>query len=360
MRPELDAGQARLADEVDRVLDAAPPGTDPLDLFARLGAERLLAVHYPAAFGGRGLSLAHHVAAAERMGARGLPDVIHIVTVQALGGALLAFGSADQQARWLPPIAAGRLFGSLLLSESGAGSDAAAIRTTATPDGEGWRITGVKTWSVSTDRSGIALCSARTRAGRNRYDGISLFLLDLADPAIRMTPVPRALGDPYFEVTVDGAYAGPDALVGPLHRGWSLLPSTVGFERAGFECLSRAASWLRATEIEFHRLPRAARVAAAGDLVRLQTRVAGARALAFHAMHTADVLDVDEVLIAYSKLACARAGQAVARWAGEELAPVPELRAAVAEAPELTISGGPQELQLDLIATDFPIGRAVR
>jgi alkylation response protein AidB-like acyl-CoA dehydrogenase len=360
MRPELDAAQVRLADEVDRVLDAAPPGADPLDLFARLGDERLLAVHYPAAFGGRGLSLAHHVAAAERMGARGLPDVIHIVTVQALGGALLAFGSAEQQARWLPPIAAGRLFGSLLLSEPGAGSDAAAIRTTATPDGEGWRISGVKTWSVATDRSGIALCSARTREGRNRYDGISLFLLDLTDPAIRLTPVPRALGDPYFEVTLDGAYVGPEAVVGPLHRGWALLPSTIGFERAGFECLSRATSWLGAAEAGFHRLPQEARAATAGDLVRLRTRVAGARALAFHAMHTADALDADEVLIAYSKLACARAGQAVARWAGEELAPSPELRAAVAEAPELTISGGPQELQLDLIAHDFPIGRAVR
>lgn len=360
MRPELDAEQARLVDEVDRVLDAAPPGADPLDLFARLGAERLLAVHYPVEFGGRGMSLPHHVAAAERMGARGLPDVIHIVTVQALGGALLAFGSGEQRARWLPLIAAGRLFGSLLLSEPEAGSDAAAIRTTANPDGEGWRITGVKTWSVGTDRSGIALCSARTRAGVNRYDGISLFLLDLTDPAIRLTPLPRAVGDPYFEVTLDGAYVGPEALVGPLHRGWSLLPSTISFERAGFECLSRAVSWLRATETEFHRLPPAARAATAGDLVRLRTRLAGARALAFHTMHTAVALDADEVLIAFSKLACARAGQAVARWAGEELAPTAELRAAVAEAPELTISGGPQELQLDLIAHDFPIGWAVR
>ncbi|MGA4844094.1 acyl-CoA dehydrogenase family protein [Streptomyces sp. G45] len=360
MRPELDAEQARLADEVDRVLDSAPPGTAPLDLFALLGAERLLAVHYPVEFGGRGLSLAHHVAAAERMGARGLPDVVHIVTVQALGGALLAFGSAEQQARWLPPIAAGRLFGSLLLSEPEAGSDAAAIRATANPDGEGWRITGVKTWSVATDRSGVALCSARTRAGLNRYDGISLFLLDLADPAIRMTPLPRALGDPYFEVTVDGAYVGPESLVGPLHRGWSLLPSTISFERAGFECLSRAASWLAAAEEEFRRLPSEERAAGAGDLVRLRARLAGARALAFHTMHTADDLDVDEVLIAFSKLACARAGQAVARWAGEELPPTPALRAAVAEAPELTVSGGPQEQQLDLIAHDFPIGGAVR
>jgi hypothetical protein len=84
---------------------------------------------------------------------------------------------------------------------------------------------------------------------------------------------------------------------------------------------------------------------------------------------------MDEALTAYTKLACARAAQAVARWAGEVLLPlamaadgsdathsaaVEVLRSAIAEAPELTVSRGPQDLQLDLISNEFPIGGALR
>jgi hypothetical protein len=86
-------------------------------------------------------------------------------------------------------------------------------------------------------------------------------------------------------------------------------------------------------------------------------------------VHTAAGLDMDEITVAYAKLTCGTAAQAVARWAGTELLPVlgsdaatsaEVLRDAVAEAPEFTVSGGAQELQLDLIANEFPIGGTLR
>jgi alkylation response protein AidB-like acyl-CoA dehydrogenase len=368
MRLELDSHQARLVAETDRAIDDAGVDVDPRECFARLGAERLLAVHYPTSYGGRGLSLAHHFAIAERLGERGLPDEVHLITVQGVGCAILTYGTRLQRDRWLPGIAGGRLFASLLLSEVAAGSDLAGIETTAATAGDGWRISGTKVWSLQTDWSRLALCSARTRTAEHRYDGISLFLIDLTSPGVEITPTPRAAGAPYFSVTLDGVRVGADALLGPPHKGWFLLPTVIGFERAGFDYLTRAKSWLRAASQEAGRLPAGIQAALASDLVGLQCAVENVRALAFHAANSAADLQMDEMVTAYSKLACGRVAQAVARWAGQNLLTVPGpdstaraiLRAAVAEAPELTVSGGAQELQLDLIATECPIGGIMR
>jgi hypothetical protein len=96
--------------------------------------------------------------------------------------------------------------------------------------------------------------------------------------------------------------------------------------------------------------------------------VENARALAYHAAATAEELEMDETTVSYAKLASGQAAQAVARWSGEELLPLlgpgdaddhalrELLTTAIAEAPELTISGGARELQLDLISGDPRIG----
>jgi alkylation response protein AidB-like acyl-CoA dehydrogenase len=368
MRFDLNDSQAALVAELDRLIDESGADLGPLDQLALLGAHRLLAVHYPVRYGGRGLSLADHAAVCERMGEYGLPDVAHLITVQAVGCTVLSHGTEQQRRTWLPQIAAGRLLASLLLSERVAGSDLAGIETTAVPDGAGWRITGVKNWSLFTEWSTVALCSVRTRPREHRYDGLSLFLVDLSSPGVKVSTTFRATGTPYCTVTFDGVLVGEESLVGPLHRGWPILPTAIGFERMGFDYLTRAVRWLAAVEQEVRRLPADLRSGFASQVARLRFSVANARAMAYHAVATADGLDMDDIAIAYAKLACGTAAQAVAQWAGTELLPVIRLdggatevlRAAVAEAPEFTISGGAQELQLDLIANEFPIGGTFR
>jgi alkylation response protein AidB-like acyl-CoA dehydrogenase len=187
---------------------------------------------------------------------------------------------------------------------------------------------------------------------------------------VRLFPVARASGSPYFTVTLDGVHVGEDALLGRLHHGWALLPAAIGFERTGFDYLTRATRWLQAAETMLRRLTAAEQAELAAGLVGCRSKIESARALAYHAVNSAQGLDMDEIAMAYAKLACGRAAQAVARWAGREfsaaLAAEPQapeaavLRVAVDEAPEFTISGGAQELQLDLIASEFPIGAAVR
>jgi len=370
MRPDLDEGQAALVRAVDRTVAEASPGTTPLEHLRRLGQEQLLAVHYPPEYGGSGLALAYHAAVGERLGELGLPDVAHLITVQGVGCTILNYGTPQQRGRWLPEFASGRLLASLLLSEFDAGSDLAGIRTTAVPHGDGWRINGTKAWSLYTDWSGLALCSVRTKASDNRYDGISLLLLDPHASGVEITPLHRAAGQPYFTVSLRDVVVGPDALLGELHRGWQVLPTAIGYERSGFDYLTRASMWLAAAEREARRLPRSDMTAAGAQVVRLKLRVENARTFAYHAVATADGLDMDEVAAAYAKLACGRAAQAVARWAGLRILDsvaaesgrpdIALLHAALAEAPEFTISGGAQELQLDQIAQEYPIGSAVR
>jgi alkylation response protein AidB-like acyl-CoA dehydrogenase len=367
---EFDPVQAALVAEADKVLDALGPDASVQESFEALGAARLLAVHYPVEYGGRGLTLAHHSAVAERIGLRGLPDVAHLITVQGVGCPILSFGTDTQRARWLPQIASGRLLASLLLSEADAGSDLTRVMTTAVPDGDGWRVNGRKTWSLLTRWSGIALCSVRTLQSTSRYDGISLFLIDPTAPGVRIEETPRAAGQPYWTVSFEDVRIESEALLGELHKGWALLPTVIGFERGGFDYLSRAQSWLAAVATELSARPAADREVLAADFVRREFLVENARALAHHAAATAYGLEMDETIAAYAKLASGLAAQSVARWAGEELlsaagtdeaGPVRSLlHAAVAEAPELTISGGAQELQLDLIAGEFEIGRAFR
>jgi alkylation response protein AidB-like acyl-CoA dehydrogenase len=370
MHFELNAVQKALVAEVDQVCESVGRDADPRKVMEHLGQRRLLAVHYPARYAGRGLPLAAHAAVCERLGELGLPDVAHLVSVQAVGCTILTYGTDTQKDLYLPAIASGLLYASFLLSETGAGSDLAGIETTAVPGDSGWTITGTKTWSLHTDWSGLALCSARTRHGGHRYDGISLFLIDLGAPGVRLVPVARASGTPYFTVTLDCVHVGEDALLGRLHHGWALLPTAIGFERTGFDYLTRATRWLQAAETMLRRLTAAEQAELAADLVGCRSKIESARALAYHAVNSAQDLDMDEIAMAYAKLACGRAAQAVARWAAREfsaaVAAEPEapeaavLRAAVDEAPEFTISGGAQELQLDLIASEFPIGAAVR
>lgn len=354
MRRDLDAQQACLIREVDAVIDTV---NDARECYARLGDARLLAVHYPIAFGGRDLSLACHAAVSERIGVRGLPDVPHLITVQAVGCAILTFGSEIQQEQWLTPIASGRLLASLLLSEPDAGSDLTRVTTVAVRDGEGWRLNGRKAWSMWTTWSKIALCCVRTREGKHRYDGISLFIVDLSHPGVTIEPVGRACPEPYYTVTFDDVRLEADALLGRLHGGWALLPTIIGFERGGFDYLTRAQTWLAAAETKLRELPADRQAELAAGFAQRAFHVGNARALSYHAAATADGLEMDEITVSYAKLASGQAAQSVARWAGEELLPLsPNLAKAVAEAPELTISGGARELQLDLISGDPAIG----
>jgi len=143
-----------------------------------------LAALIPIEFGGLGLGVTEASIILEEINRSGGHSAACHAQMY-LMGALVRHGSAEQQARWLPGIAAGKLrLQAFSVTEPEAGSDTTAIRTTATRDRDGYVVNGFKNWTSRIEQSDLLLLLARTSprdAGADRTHGLSLFLIDLAD-----------------------------------------------------------------------------------------------------------------------------------------------------------------------------------
>ncbi|HUF12409.1 MAG TPA: acyl-CoA dehydrogenase family protein [Longimicrobiales bacterium] len=178
LRPHVEAWDAARA---------LPPAA--LDQLAELGFYGML---IPEEFGGMGFDLPTYLSALEEL-SWGEPVIALLLSIHnAFGSLILAHGSAAQKARWLEGLAAGRERACFALSEADAGSDAGAIATTATRDGDGWRIAGEKKWVTYGNAATLALVAARTAEGGAR--GVSLFLVPLPSDGIEVVHRETTMG----------------------------------------------------------------------------------------------------------------------------------------------------------------------
>lgn len=187
------------------------PGTGveeahPWRLYRQLGARGWLAPHWPVRYGGLSLGWPEAAVIMEELVRHGVPDTAIVNGTYNVGECLLVAGTPAQRHRYLPPLASGNLVATVLLTEPDAGSDLAALETTATPRNGGWTLTGRKVWSAKSHVSELALCAARTSAG---YAGISLFLVPLRVPGVRIRGAesrPRAAAQrrPLLREVADG------------------------------------------------------------------------------------------------------------------------------------------------------------
>jgi alkylation response protein AidB-like acyl-CoA dehydrogenase len=184
----------------------------PDELLEAMSTAGLWAPFLPPDTGGRGLDLVTLGAIHEEVG-RGCSSVRSLLTVHTMvAWAVRRWGTAGQQARWLPRLATGAVLGAFCLTEPQTGSDATAVATTAVRRGGDWRLTGVKRWITGGQRAGLFLVFARTE------HGVAAFLVPRDAPGVRVTPIGGLLGtraSMLAEVTLDDALAGPDALLGP-------------------------------------------------------------------------------------------------------------------------------------------------
>src|SRR4029077_19483333 len=141
---------------------------------------------------------------------------------------LLAFGTDEQQARFVPPLARGEHLGAFALTEPEAGSDAGALRTRAEPEGDGWRITGAKQWITNARHAGTFLVFARTDPDTPGAHGVSAFILD-ADH-VRVTRDEEKLGlnsSETNDIAIDGAVVGRDRLLHEEGKGFNVAMQTL-------------------------------------------------------------------------------------------------------------------------------------
>ena len=190
-------------------------------------------IDWPAEHGGRGLSPEHAAAWNEECARVGVAAYMNFQGIVLAGGAIRAFGTPEQQARYLDATLRADIVWCQLFSEPGSGSDLASLTTRAVPTGDGWVVSGQKVWSSTAQLARRAILLARTDPDEAGHAGISFFLFDMTGPGVDVRPIKQMTGDSEFcEVFLDEAPVAADDLLGPLHGGWRVATSVLADERA--------------------------------------------------------------------------------------------------------------------------------
>ncbi|UGT71380.1 acyl-CoA dehydrogenase [Nocardia gipuzkoensis] len=222
----VDSGTAdELAAEVARI--AALPADRQRDALVEAG---LAMPHWPRPYG-RAADPMTGLVISEELRRAGLtaPDL-------AIGGwaipTLLQHGTPEQIERFAWPTLRGEVIWCQLFSEPEAGSDLAALRTTAKKVDGGWVLRGQKVWTSLADKANWAICLARTDPDAPKHRGITYFLVDMHSTGLEVRPLVQITGEARFsEVFLDDVFVPDDGVVGALNNGWKIARSTLATER---------------------------------------------------------------------------------------------------------------------------------
>ncbi|AZQ35508.1 acyl-CoA dehydrogenase [Streptomyces cyaneochromogenes] len=239
-------------------------------------------------YGNRSATLTQQVVWAEEYARCGAPPRSGHIGENLLGPTLLAHGTDEQKARFLPPIAVGEELWCQGYSEPGAGSDLAGVRTKADLGSDGtYRVTGQKIWTSLAREADWCFVLARTDPDSTRHHGLTFLLVPMDQPGrIEVRPIRQMTGTSDFnEVFFDGAHARVEHVVGGEGAGWTVAMGLLGFER-GVSTLAQQIGFAQ----ELGRVVEAAvRSGAVGDPVvreRLVRQWAELRVMRWNALRT--------------------------------------------------------------------------
>lgn len=350
-----------------RFLTFRPPPDRAMAWYRELSRRGWVAPHWPREHGGMGASAVEQVILAEELARAGAPD-LPTQGLNHIGPILIHHGTEEQRRRHLPPILEGQAIWCQGYSEPNAGSDLASLRTRARVEGEHLVIDGQKIWSGWAHHAGWMFALVRTGEGRGR-EGITFVLIDLASPGITRRPIlTLAEDDEFAEVFFDSVRVPVANVVGEIGQGWAVATALLAQERLQ---IGHPGLALRALE-------RLRRLVALGP-VRLDARRADlvARAEIEVEALVASFLAVAEAShgpasdSSYLKILSSETTQLVLEvlqdCAGELAAVAGALerdgeRVDVSEmylqSRRLSIYGGTNEIQRNLIARQLGLGRA--
>jgi alkylation response protein AidB-like acyl-CoA dehydrogenase len=201
-------------------------------------------VHYPAGLGGLGLSRSLQQVVDAEFAAAGSPgnDAEHnAIGLGMAAPTILAYGTDEQQKRWLRELWTGREIWCQLFSEPGAGSDLAALATRAVRDGDSWVVSGQKVWTSLAQLARRALLVTRTDPDVPKHQGLTYFAADMTAPGVEVRPLRQITGEAEFNEVFLTDVRIPDAdRIGPVGEGWKVANATLMSERVNIGA-SRAA-----------------------------------------------------------------------------------------------------------------------
>ncbi|MEU4650249.1 acyl-CoA dehydrogenase family protein [Nocardia fluminea] len=188
----------------------------------------------PPEFGGRDATLLQQYVHLEELSKR---RIYHSFNPQGLGiiaASLLSFGTDAQKKHWAAPILRAELTAALGMSEPGAGSDLASLRTRAVLDGDHFVVNGQKVWTSGASDADVLLTFVRTDPDAPKHKGISVLLIPTDTPGVTRRPFPSVCSADdldFNEVFLEDVRVPAENLVGGLHKGWQVATGSLGHER---------------------------------------------------------------------------------------------------------------------------------
>ncbi|WP_109806324.1 acyl-CoA dehydrogenase family protein [Sphingosinithalassobacter portus] len=244
MQLEYTERQQAFRAEVREWLAAHVPADPLITLECRegydqhVGWERTLAsgnwgmVTWPERFGGRGLDLIEWLIFEEEYWGAGAPLRANQNGIFLLGPTIMEYGTEEQKARFLTPMAQGEVIWAQAWSEPNAGSDLAAIASKARREGDHYVLEGQKTWSSRAAFADWGFGIFRTDPESSRHNGLTFILFDLNSPGITRRPIRQLHGHPGFaELFFDEVRVPVENRLGGEGEGWKIAMATAGFER---------------------------------------------------------------------------------------------------------------------------------
>ena len=193
---------------------------------------------WPPDVGGGGRSPLERFVVFEALIAHGAPIASMWFCDRQIGPTLLQYGTEEQRRRWLPAMVDGTASWCIGLSEPDAGSDVAAIRTSARRRDGGWVVDGTKVWTSGAAHADWVYLVARTDPQAPRHRGLSELVVDMRSPGVEVRPIVDATGDQHFcEVRLDGVEVPADHLVGTENGSFRQVMRQMEHERGGIDRL---------------------------------------------------------------------------------------------------------------------------
>ncbi|GHF34943.1 alkylation response protein AidB-like acyl-CoA dehydrogenase [Amycolatopsis bartoniae] len=200
---------------------------------------------WPTQHGGRGLGPREEFVFHEEAALAGAPEGYGRVGRLLTGPLLMKHGTDEQMSRFLPPILSGEEIWCQGFSEPEAGSDLANIKTTATREGDEYRINGHKIWTSFGDNADLCLLLARTSPTERRHHNLGMFLLDMRQPGVEVRPIRQITGGSRFsELYFTDAVVHERSRVGGEHDGWKMAMAVLTEERGPADAITRYVSYV--------------------------------------------------------------------------------------------------------------------
>lgn len=229
-----DYFNALMTPELRVRMRGAESGTEYRDLIRRMGRDGWLAIGWPKAYGGQGLTATEQLIFFEEANIAGAP--LPFVTISTVAPALMEHGTPAQKARYLPGMALGETVFAIGYSEPQAGSDLASLKTQARLEGDlqtgRFIVNGQKLWTSGIEAADHVWLAARTSQDLPRHKGISIMVLDTNAKGFSHTLI-ETVGNMTAATYYDNVEVPAPNLIGELHGGWKLITAQLNHERLG-------------------------------------------------------------------------------------------------------------------------------